>query len=436
MAVLRYKKSKCRLFILFGIAFILTLVFMARRNGNQLVSKSESKIHKKHESRNVTVNIPRDLDIFVQQRIYTVPEMKMEAAKLNFIQHVNNVDVFGNHTANSPVIIIQVHDRPDALKLVFNSLKYVKGIENVTLVISRDKFSPAMDSLIDKYIDFCRYIEIFFPYSMQLNPDKFPGEDPNDCSRDLSKDKAISIGCNNAEFPDMYGHYREVKYVQIKHHWFWKLNMVFSGIKVLKNQKAPMLFIEDDHFVAPDIINMMKLTTELKESKCPHCNIISLGTYESMTNYNTYGGQVNVLAWESSKHNMGMVLDKKFYDDLLEKSKEFCSYDDYNWDWSLQYVGSTVFKTGIHTMFIKTPHVMHMGCNGFHKSSNCVIESLYDKFNNLMKEQNSYLFPKTLSIVSDNQSKKRPGSPNGGWGDIRDQSLCQKYKELCLEITS
>jgi len=35
--------------------------------------------------------------------------------------------------------------------------------------------------------------------------------------------RAMKLKCLNAETPDKYGHYREAKFSQIKHHWFWKV---------------------------------------------------------------------------------------------------------------------------------------------------------------------------------------------------------------------
>ena len=40
----------------------------------------------------------------------------------------------------------------------------------------------------------------------------------------LSLFRAKEIGCNNAETPDMFGHYREAKYTMTKHHWWWKVS--------------------------------------------------------------------------------------------------------------------------------------------------------------------------------------------------------------------
>ena len=47
--------------------------------------------------------------------------------------------------------------------------------------------------------------------------------------------RAHEIKCRNAEYPDGYGHYREARYTQTKHHWWWKANFVFSEIRELQN---------------------------------------------------------------------------------------------------------------------------------------------------------------------------------------------------------
>lgn len=36
-------------------------------------------------------------------------------------------------------------------------------------------------------------MQIFYPYSMQLYPKVFPGEDPSDCPRNVNQDQSVSI---------------------------------------------------------------------------------------------------------------------------------------------------------------------------------------------------------------------------------------------------
>jgi len=35
----------------------------------------------------------------------------------------------------------------------------------------------------------CQVMQIFYPYSMQLHPTEFPGQDPRDCPRDADREK-------------------------------------------------------------------------------------------------------------------------------------------------------------------------------------------------------------------------------------------------------
>jgi len=37
--------------------------------------------------------------------------------------------------------------------------------------------------------------------------------------------RAMKLGCQNKDYPDKYGHYREAKYCQTKNHWFWKVDL-------------------------------------------------------------------------------------------------------------------------------------------------------------------------------------------------------------------
>ena len=49
-----------------------------------------------------------------------------------------------------------------------------------------------------------------------------------DCLMFKTLFRAREIGCNNAETPDMFGHYRQAKFTMIKHHWWWKVSIQCS----------------------------------------------------------------------------------------------------------------------------------------------------------------------------------------------------------------
>uniref|UniRef100_A0A182STR9 Alpha-1,6-mannosyl-glycoprotein 2-beta-N-acetylglucosaminyltransferase n=1 Tax=Anopheles maculatus TaxID=74869 RepID=A0A182STR9_9DIPT len=129
---------------------------------------------------------------------------------------------------------------------------------------------------------------IFYPFSIQTHPNEFPGADPGDCPRDIKKEQALLRKCNNALHPDLYGHYREAKFTQTKHHWWWKANRVFDQLEVTKYHTGMVVFLEEDHYVAEDFLYILELMFRKSQDLCPKCNILSLGTYLKTFNYYTY----------------------------------------------------------------------------------------------------------------------------------------------------
>ena len=92
-----------------------------------------------------------------------------------------------------------------------------------------------------------------------------------------------------------------------------------------------------------------------------------------MLNFFFFKIQAEVTPWISSKHNMGMAFNRVTWNKLRNSASDFCSYDDYNWDWSLQHVaqnslpisrGSGVaprLDSGLVTMMMRAPRVFHIG---------------------------------------------------------------------------
>lgn len=97
--------------------------------------------------------------------------------------------------------------------------------------------------------------------------------------------RAIIRKCNNALYHDLYGHYREAKFTQTKHHWWWKANRVFGQLEMTKNHSGLVLFLEEDHYVAEDFIHMLRQMERTQKDSCKTCNILSLGTYVKTYSY-------------------------------------------------------------------------------------------------------------------------------------------------------
>ncbi|XP_065076214.1 alpha-1,6-mannosyl-glycoprotein 2-beta-N-acetylglucosaminyltransferase isoform X3 [Ochlerotatus camptorhynchus] len=361
------------------------------------------------------------------QRSANISEILRMINRYNELQTILNEDIFGPLQNDSVIIVVQVHKRITYLRHLIVSLAQARDISRTLLVFSHDHFDDDINDLVQS-IDFCKVMQIFYPFSIQTHPSEFPGADPEDCPRDIKKEQALLRKCNNALHPDLYGHYREAKFTQTKHHWWWKANRVFDQLEVTKYHTGLVVFLEEDHYVAEDFLYILELMQLKSNELCSKCNILSLGTYLKTFNYYTYNKKVEVTPWISSKHNMGMTFNRSTWHDITRCARHFCEYDDYNWDWSLQHVSQQCLKQKLHVMVVKGPRVFHIGeCGVHHKKSNCESNQVISKVQQVLRvaRRSRQLYPKSISLTVASVIKKtklRKG--NGGWGDQRDHQLC------------
>jgi len=91
---------------------------------------------------------------------------------------------------------------------------------------------------------------------------------------------AAESKCANWKHPDKYGNYRVAKLTQIKHHWWWKvsneafsydkyinfeMNFIFEGIPAMKANNGWVLLLEEDHYVSPDFLHVLRMIVDKKE---------------------------------------------------------------------------------------------------------------------------------------------------------------------------
>lgn len=70
------------------------------------------------------------------------------------------------------------------------SLAQVRDISQALLVFSHDFFDEEINDLVLS-VDFCKVMQIFYPHSIQTHQHEFPGEDPNDCPRNIKKEQLV-----------------------------------------------------------------------------------------------------------------------------------------------------------------------------------------------------------------------------------------------------
>ena len=143
------------------------------------------------------------LKIINQNVEKSIEELRKSVETLNENQRVFNRDAFGPLSDSDLVLVVQVHNRIQYLSSLIRSLERTKDISRALVVFSHDVFDPQINSLIES-IKFCKVclklidllnnlrfvskvIQIFYPHSLQLNPNAFPGQSPDDCPRDISR---------------------------------------------------------------------------------------------------------------------------------------------------------------------------------------------------------------------------------------------------------
>lgn len=87
------------------------------------------------------------------------------------------------------------------------------------------------------------------------------------------------------------------------------------------------------------------------------CFLISYS--QNLYTFNKF--KVEVTPWISAKHNMGMAINRTTWHEIKSCAKYFCSYDDYNWDWSLQHTSHQCLKKKLFAMVVRGPRVFHIG---------------------------------------------------------------------------
>ncbi|PIO57446.1 hypothetical protein TELCIR_21145, partial [Teladorsagia circumcincta] len=79
-----------------------------------------------------------------------------------------------------------VHNRPNYLAYLIESLRHTKGIDEALIVFSHDINVTPVNEMI-RNISFARVLQIYYPYNMQIFPHVFPGQDPKDCPEKMGK---------------------------------------------------------------------------------------------------------------------------------------------------------------------------------------------------------------------------------------------------------
>ncbi|XP_072300313.1 alpha-1,6-mannosyl-glycoprotein 2-beta-N-acetylglucosaminyltransferase [Eucyclogobius newberryi] len=413
---MRFRLLKKNLLALLGVSFVVvTLLFTTRVLMVPENVTTEPNIEQRQTFGSAeAVNFNFD----------SLPELKKAVYNANYRQCVLNAERFPGEP--QLVLVVQVHNRPQYLRLLLESLQKAAEVHSFLLIFSHDFFTEEINSIVQS-ITFCKVLQIYFPFSTQLYPHEFPGQDLKDCPRDISKDKAVKTGCLNAQHPDSYGHYREAFITQTKHHWWWKLHFVWERVHVTQGYSGFVVFLEEDNYILPDFYHFYKSMVEFRQRSCPQCEMLALGNHNGFKDFTQVSNKVMSTGWMSTKHNIGMGISREMYYKLMGCNDAYCTYDDYNWDWTLQHLSGTCVSKPISVLVAQGSRVMHTGDCGLHQKDNCRPEWAMQRVEESLKMTKDELFPAALTLTTAEVAEHKAHVKNGGWGDVRDHTLCKNY---------
>lgn len=320
---------------------------------------------------------------------------------------VLNEDVFGTLEKVTPtrIIVIQVHQRPQYLRWLLHSLSRVRGIESALLVLSHSHIDADLVAAA-REVCFCRAVRIFFPYSMQIWPDQFPGDE---CGSQTNRTKCP----------------REAKVTMAKHHWWWLHNFVFNEIFALAKYNATIdgrealaLFVEEDTYLSPDALSVLDMMQRTR----PQADILVLNDNNGRLGQKS-SARALLTHWV---YTWGVAMGLRTWAKIARCAKMFCSYNDYNYDWSVQALGARCVPGQLITLVMQDSRLFHIGkCGGMHFKDATDCESLVRTVLADLERaaKSGALFPSKL-IVSENMARTFVSQAFGGWTDPRDHQLC------------
>lgn len=334
-----------------------------------------------------------------------------------------NIDLFPNLAKDRIVIVLYVHNRPQYLEVVVKSLSQVVGISETLLIVSHDGYFEEMNKIVES-IDFCQVKQIFAPYSPHVFDGSFPGVSVNDC-RD--KDNATLKRCLGT--PDQYGNHRSPKIVSLKHHWWWMMNTVWDGLEETRDHRGHILFIEEDHFIFPNAYRNLQVLTALKPLKCPSCYAANLAPCD--VNSRGEGGET---LFAERMGNVGYSFNRTVWRKIHRKAREFCFFDDYNWDITMWATVYPSFGAPVYTLRGPRTSAVHFGKCGLHQGQGndgaCIDNGMFniriddtDKVANIKSEW-------SVRIIENQQGYKAGFRGWGGWGDERDRHMCLQFAQM------
>lgn len=320
---------------------------------------------------------------------------------MNFEREVLQAWRYGAVRADTDMLVVQVHRDVERLQFLIVALAEVRYIQSVLLVFSHSYYDDVINKLVTS-ITFCRVLQIFYPYSFQLYPNKFPGIDPDDCLSGYG-----TADCSH----------RDGRLTEHKHHWWWKAFFIFNCLDWSDDYKGTVIFLEEDNYVLPDLLHMLRYT---KRSKVylQGIQVMSFGRpYTKAFDYDL----LSVSAWRPP-YDKGLAFNKTVWQQIAAQSAHYCKYDDLSWSYSLLHAFGRFHSGRADMVAVEAPRVLSTGLYPSGRAAMQQIKSWMDGAQMFPVKVKAVMLYGSMGRVD--PETKPPPAGNGGWSDMRDHLLC------------
>lgn len=406
-----------RIFIGIFLVTISVLEFQIYQHVVFLQNQREQLIHDYYDA-NVDDNISYDMmieeDLHKRKtRRLKISTIKSEIKHINLKQRVYNAEFLYGITNVTYLIVIQVHDNVYLFKQLLDSLRTAHSIASALLIFSHDVFDSKINQAVHT-VNFARYMQIFYPYSIQLHPFVYPGaEYANGDKENTERSKE-----------------RDPVAAQKKLHWWWQVNQVFDNLRVTNNYTKTILFLQENDYVTEDFLITLKLLEQVRDTHCPVCEVISLGVHSpELSNYLKKTAVVALEIWAKNLPGIAIAFDRVIWRVIKAWSQDFCYFNDYTWENSLKYIGSQHMDINFYFTDIIASRVFRIECGK--KNSTCNLKRKLDDVKLFKQVIHNALFP-SLLMLRIVKSQDYAVDPLGSFQDERDREVCMYFTKNCV----
>ncbi|KAI5644401.1 n-acetylglucosaminyltransferase II (MGAT2) domain-containing protein [Phthorimaea operculella] len=382
--------------------------------------------------------LPLDSLLYVKFVEKKYPDLNIADMKQLMHQYNKNETILNERTFDCSakwdevILVVMVKELTESFKFLLTSLSQVREIESVLLIFSHSYYDENLNELI-RDVNFCRVQQIFYPYSLQVNPNTFPGFDPNDCPYEMNVQQAKKLNCTGVKTPDVNGLFRHPEKAEKKHHWWWTANKVFEDLKFYKTVDTFVVFLEANLYIMEDFLHTLKYMKGVMRVNT-NCDFISLSspTADLELFRKKRANHLDVQFFDPVNHSSVLGFDLFTWKQIVSRYDLFCDVDDYSWSNSLFHMSKEVVgdeKNNFEVLSSTLPRAYNLDAESGILTDNR--QQVHAKAYEIIKMQNEIkddLFPWEFEFHYEYDSEKihdrNDDIYNGGWSDPRDKKLC------------